>query len=200
MFKTPLDHFDVIIKLKTELLPFAHTSVIPFLSAPSGHETDGSSSSKSRHKYKAPPSIGDDGEDEEEHDRGVRLPSKPPANIVCGFDAAALFLQELQTRFSRFAHFFYDDFGGAIVGVVWKPGVRDVKEFSVSNTCLAKPVLVCYFCMSALCVSCWCCTFSHCLQFVCLPLLLVLAVSQFLQLLSFALSPFFYLLVFVVDL
>ncbi|XP_058027935.1 nucleolar protein 6 [Ahaetulla prasina] len=52
---------------------------------------------------------------------------------VVDYDPVQCYLQELREAFSDFALFFYDKFGGEVIGVLWKPSAFEPQPFKVSN-------------------------------------------------------------------
>ncbi|KAH0627778.1 hypothetical protein JD844_008114 [Phrynosoma platyrhinos] len=52
---------------------------------------------------------------------------------VVDYDPVQCYLQELQEAFSEFALFFYDKYGGEVIGVLWKPSAFDPQPFKASN-------------------------------------------------------------------
>ncbi|XP_070599757.1 nucleolar protein 6 isoform X2 [Erythrolamprus reginae] len=52
---------------------------------------------------------------------------------VVGYDPVQCYLQELREAFSDFALFFYDKYGGDVIGVLWKPSAFEPQPFKVSN-------------------------------------------------------------------
>ncbi|XP_064627089.1 nucleolar protein 6-like [Lineus longissimus] len=56
------------------------------------------------------------------------------------FDPVACYLRELRAAFDAIALFFHDEFGGDVVGVLWKPGALDVKPFKIKNLNYHTPV------------------------------------------------------------
>ena len=45
---------------------------------------------------------------------------------IVDYDPARLFLDELRAHFSQQAEFFHDQFGGLIIGVLWKPSKSNI--------------------------------------------------------------------------
>ncbi|GFO37979.1 nucleolar protein 6-like [Plakobranchus ocellatus] len=60
---------------------------------------------------------------------------------VVEFCVATKFLDDLKMTFGDFAWFFYDPFGGSVIGIVWKVQAFERKEFKVSNFRYRKPVI-----------------------------------------------------------
>ncbi|KAL4228055.1 Nucleolar protein 6 [Mactra antiquata] len=67
------------------------------------------------------------------HKQLYGLPVDDTTFPVTNFDPPQLFLQELKKHFKELALFFYDKYGGTVIGLLWKPVVKEEKEFKVSN-------------------------------------------------------------------
>uniref|UniRef100_A0A2D4KSE9 Nucleolar protein 6 n=1 Tax=Micrurus paraensis TaxID=1970185 RepID=A0A2D4KSE9_9SAUR len=52
---------------------------------------------------------------------------------VVDYDPVQCYLEELREAFSDFALFFYDKYGGDVIGVLWKPSAFEPQPFKVSN-------------------------------------------------------------------
>lgn len=52
---------------------------------------------------------------------------------ITGFNPAKQYLKVLESSYSPFALFFYDDFGGDIIGVLWKPDIFNERPFKVHH-------------------------------------------------------------------
>ncbi|XP_026569693.1 nucleolar protein 6 [Pseudonaja textilis] len=51
---------------------------------------------------------------------------------VVDYDPVQCYLEELREAFSDFALFFYDKYGGVVIGVLWKPSAFEPQPFKVS--------------------------------------------------------------------
>ncbi|GFR75187.1 nucleolar protein 6 [Elysia marginata] len=60
---------------------------------------------------------------------------------VVDFSVAEKFLKDLENTFGDLALFFYDPFGGNVIGVVWKPQAFDRKDFKPANFRFRKPAV-----------------------------------------------------------
>ncbi|XP_065909651.1 nucleolar protein 6-like [Dysidea avara] len=58
---------------------------------------------------------------------------------VVDFDPVKLYLKELENSFSEFALFFYDQYGGDYIAVVWRPNICLPHSFKVSQANCRKP-------------------------------------------------------------
>ncbi|XP_052794278.1 nucleolar protein 6-like isoform X2 [Mya arenaria] len=58
---------------------------------------------------------------------------------VTDFDPAQIFLNELKSTFGDVALFFHDQYGGKVIGVVWKPKTEQPKQFKVSHVNHSRP-------------------------------------------------------------
>ncbi|RUS78247.1 hypothetical protein EGW08_013986 [Elysia chlorotica] len=70
----------------------------------------------------------------ESKDTGKKFP-------VVNFCVAEKFFQDLQTTFGDLAMFFYDPFGGNVIGLVWKPQAFEDKDFKPVNFRFRRPVI-----------------------------------------------------------
>ncbi|XP_076640818.1 nucleolar protein 6 Mat89Ba [Halictus rubicundus] len=52
---------------------------------------------------------------------------------VTNFDPVQFFLKELRNGYDEFALFFYDTYGGTVIGVLLKPSALEAKDFKVTN-------------------------------------------------------------------
>ncbi|XP_066977982.1 nucleolar protein 6 [Macrobrachium rosenbergii] len=52
---------------------------------------------------------------------------------VVMFDPAEMYLRELRAAFSHLALFFHDEFGGNVIGLVWKPSALQEQELKVGS-------------------------------------------------------------------
>ena len=50
---------------------------------------------------------------------------------VVGFDPAQCYLKELRVGFGHLALFFYNAYGGSVIGVVWRPEACRRTDFKV---------------------------------------------------------------------
>ena len=50
---------------------------------------------------------------------------------VIDFDPVALYVNELRSAFEHMALFFYDNLGGEVIGVLWKPITKDNCDLKV---------------------------------------------------------------------
>ncbi|XP_050403291.1 nucleolar protein 6 [Patella vulgata] len=55
------------------------------------------------------------------------------------YDTCQLYLHELREIYDDVALFFYDQFGGSCIGVLWRPNVFHKKDVKVPNLCKSKP-------------------------------------------------------------
>uniref|UniRef100_A0A9L0RB84 Nucleolar protein 6 n=1 Tax=Equus caballus TaxID=9796 RepID=A0A9L0RB84_HORSE len=53
---------------------------------------------------------------------------------VLGYDPPQLYLAQLREAFGHLALFFYDQHGGEVIGVLWKPASFQPQPFKASNT------------------------------------------------------------------
>ncbi|GLG96489.1 Nucleolar protein 6 [Gryllus bimaculatus] len=71
--------------------------------------------------------------------RGYRNQLEEPIPIV-DFDPVQFYLAELREGYGNYALFFHDQYGGNIIGVVWKPLITQTQDFKVSLIGGHKPV------------------------------------------------------------
>lgn len=57
-----------------------------------------------------------------------------------GFDPVAQFIRELQATYGDFALFLFDEFGGDVISVVWKPAAFLPTAFKVSTSAFKLPL------------------------------------------------------------
>ncbi|XP_067320780.1 nucleolar protein 6 isoform X2 [Anolis sagrei] len=103
VFRPPLDFYDVLIHLNPKQIP-RHLEAV-----------DRPITSFSRGMLKS--------------EAMVKTLSFP----VVDYDPVECYLQELREAFSEFALFFYDKYGGEVIGVLWKPSAFEPQPFKVSN-------------------------------------------------------------------
>ncbi|KAM6470906.1 nucleolar protein 6 [Liasis olivaceus] len=103
VFRPPLDFYDVLIHLNPKQIP-RHLEAV-----------DRPVTSFSRGMLKSK--------------NTTKILSFP----VVDYDPVQCYLQELREAFSDFALFFYDKYGGGVVGVFWKPSAFEPQPFKVSN-------------------------------------------------------------------
>ncbi|KYO18444.1 nucleolar protein 6 [Alligator mississippiensis] len=102
-FRPPLDFYDVLIHLNPKQIP-RHLE---------GVDRPAKSFIRGMLKSDAP----------------VKTLSFP----VVDYDPVQCYLQELREAFDDFALFFYDKYGGVVIGVLWKPSSFEPQPFKVSN-------------------------------------------------------------------
>ncbi|XP_059179319.1 nucleolar protein 6-like [Physella acuta] len=68
----------------------------------------------------------------------VEKPGSQPLPVV-NFNPARMFLQDLHSVFGEIAMFFYDPYGGDVIGMVWKRQALETKEFKTSHFTYRKP-------------------------------------------------------------
>ncbi|CAK1542398.1 unnamed protein product [Leptosia nina] len=81
-----------------------------------------------------------------------RIDSRPKLNAsddvmgdvipVLEFNPVEKYLEELQGAYEDFALFFHDSFGGDVIAVLWKPHVKDYRDFQIASANALKPVKV----------------------------------------------------------
>ncbi|XP_063151962.1 nucleolar protein 6 [Candoia aspera] len=103
VFRPPLDFYDVLIHLNLKQIP-RHLEAV-----------DRPVASFSRGMLKS--------------NSAAKTLSFP----VVDYDPVQCYLQELREAFSDFALFFYDKYGGEVIGVLWKPSAFEPQPFKVSN-------------------------------------------------------------------
>ncbi|CAL1536080.1 unnamed protein product [Lymnaea stagnalis] len=79
-----------------------------------------------KHEIQAPSS--------QEEEKSSHLPIP-----VIAFNPPLQFLQDLRNIFGEFAMFFYDPYGGDLIGLVWKSQALDKKDFKTSHFQYRKP-------------------------------------------------------------
>ncbi|KAJ8718272.1 hypothetical protein PYW08_002509 [Mythimna loreyi] len=70
-----------------------------------------------------------------------RLPDKLADEIipVVEFHPVTKYLDELRSAYGEFALFFHDLYGGEVIAVLWKPDIKDDREFQLTNANALKP-------------------------------------------------------------
>jgi len=134
LFVTPLEDYDLLIKLKPGEIPNYEQSIQLVLAKESESSKSSSTSSKEsislndndkriyRMKSKKR-SLGLDDHPSTTPNIGtgnLEL-TKRTGSLLIGFNPVKLYLKELQERFGDKALFFYDSLGGSLIGIVWKP-------------------------------------------------------------------------------
>lgn len=61
---------------------------------------------------------------------------------VLDFNPVEKYVQELRSAYGQFALFFYDMYGGDTVSVLWKPDIKNYREFQIVNAHALKPIVV----------------------------------------------------------
>ncbi|XP_046966529.1 nucleolar protein 6 [Vanessa cardui] len=61
---------------------------------------------------------------------------------VVEFDPVRKYLDELRSAYDEFAVFFYDEYGGDVIAVLWKPDIHEPREFQTLNAHALKPVTI----------------------------------------------------------
>lgn len=94
----------------------------------------GQSLADSDNGYKPPPS----------GTQAKRKPTKTKSlehalQLIVGVHPVALYLRDLHRQFGRYAYFHYDQLGGHVIAITWKPNVLHAREFSVAHAAYAKP-------------------------------------------------------------
>ncbi|KAM3958506.1 LOW QUALITY PROTEIN: nucleolar protein 6 Mat89Ba [Aphomia sociella] len=71
-------------------------------------------------------------------------PSQVAADVipVVEFHPVNIYLDELRSAYSDYALFFYDEYGGDVISVLWKPDVAQPRDFQLLNANALKPVTV----------------------------------------------------------
>uniref|UniRef100_A0A2A4JMG6 Nucleolar protein 6 n=1 Tax=Heliothis virescens TaxID=7102 RepID=A0A2A4JMG6_HELVI len=59
---------------------------------------------------------------------------------VTEFHPVNKYLEELRSAYGDFALFFHDTYGGEVIAVLWKPDIKDDREFQLTNANALKPV------------------------------------------------------------
>ncbi|XP_064073088.1 nucleolar protein 6 [Vanessa tameamea] len=61
---------------------------------------------------------------------------------VVEFDPVQKYLDELRSAYDDFAVFFYDEYGGDVIAVLWKPDIDEPREFQTLNANALMPVTI----------------------------------------------------------
>ncbi|CAH0587856.1 unnamed protein product [Chrysodeixis includens] len=71
-----------------------------------------------------------------------KLPESPVDDVipVVEFHPVLKYLEELRSAYSEFALFFHDLYGGEVIAVLWKPDIKEDREFQLTNATALKPI------------------------------------------------------------
>lgn len=110
IFKTPTSDYNILIKLSKESIPHYEHNILFSLD-----QTARSKLVEKIHKHK-----------------GFKNVSS--SELIVGLDPIEKFITELEARFHTRAMFFYDNCGGDVIGMVWKPAGFEAKQLTVADS------------------------------------------------------------------
>ncbi|PVD20236.1 hypothetical protein C0Q70_20732 [Pomacea canaliculata] len=114
IFRPPLEGYDVVVHLSQELLPRHYQAI---------DSEKNISALKQKYRYLSK--------------RQQDADTMP----MLDFDPASLLIEELKSAYGEMGLIFHDQFGGDVIGILWKPGVMEEKEFKVPNMTARKPAI-----------------------------------------------------------
>eukprot|EP00455_Lapot_gusevi_P032811 TRINITY_DN3579_c0_g1_i11.p1 TRINITY_DN3579_c0_g1~~TRINITY_DN3579_c0_g1_i11.p1 ORF type:complete len:247 (+),score=57.00 TRINITY_DN3579_c0_g1_i11:273-1013(+) len=130
VFKTPLQHFDLFVELKRELIASTHRALFPIFFSDNESDEEKEESKAKRPRFKMPPGA---------------LPAASDLggqHLLIGFDFVGMFVEKLRALYEQtgLCHIFYDALAPNVVAIAFRPSKFLPSQFAVTQAAQIMPI------------------------------------------------------------